>query len=49
VIDGFRWCCFDNTPLSINSLLFSIGVTIAFLILGISTFRKMERGFADLI
>jgi lipopolysaccharide transport system permease protein len=49
VIDGFRWCCFENTPLSVNSLLCSIGVTIAFLILGISTFRKMERGFADLI
>jgi lipopolysaccharide transport system permease protein len=49
VIDGFRWCCFDNSLLNINSLLFSIGVTIAFLILGISTFRKMERGFADLI
>jgi lipopolysaccharide transport system permease protein len=49
VIDGFRWCCFDNSLLNVNSLLFSIGVTIAFLILGISTFRKMERGFADLI
>ena len=49
IIDGFRWCCFANTPLSIPSLLWSLGVTFAFLFLGITTFRKMEKSFADLI
>jgi lipopolysaccharide transport system permease protein len=49
IIDGFRWCCFENTPLSIPSVLWSVGVTVFFLILGVTTFRKMERSFADLI
>jgi lipopolysaccharide transport system permease protein len=49
IIDGFRWCCFENTPLSIPSVLWSMGVTVFFLILGVTTFRKMERSFADLI
>jgi lipopolysaccharide transport system permease protein len=49
IIDGFRWCCFENTPLSIVSVLWSMGVTVFMLILGITTFRKMERSFADLI
>jgi lipopolysaccharide transport system permease protein len=49
IIDGFRWCCFENTPLSIPSVLWSMGVTVFFLMLGVTTFRKMERSFADLI
>ena len=49
VIDGFRWCCFENTPLSMPSLFSSIMVTLVFLVLGVTTFRKMERSFADLI
>jgi lipopolysaccharide transport system permease protein len=49
IIDGFRWCCFDNTPLSITSLSWSLCVTFFFLMLGVTTFRRMERSFADLI
>ena len=49
VIDGFRWCCFENTPLSMPSLFSAIMVTLVFLVLGVTTFRKMERSFADLI
>jgi lipopolysaccharide transport system permease protein len=49
VIDGFRWCFFDSSPLSIPTLLYSIGMTILFMFIGIRTFRKMERHFADLI
>ena len=49
VIDGFRWCFFENTPLSINTLLYSIGMTTLFMYIGVRTFRKMERHFADLI
>ena len=49
VIDGFRWCFFENTPLSINTLLYSIGMSTLFMYIGVRTFRKMERHFADLI
>ena len=49
IIDGFRWCCFDNTPLNLTSLFYSIGITVVFLVLGVTTFRRMERSFADLI
>jgi lipopolysaccharide transport system permease protein len=49
VIDGFRWCFFENTPLSISTVLYSIGMTVLFMIIGVKTFRNMERKFADLI
>ena len=50
VIDGFRWCFFGNrTPLNWNGILLSLVVTLFFLFIGIRTFRKMEKFFADLI
>lgn len=49
VIDGFRWCFFENTPLSIQAIIYSVGMTLFFMVLGVYTFRKMERQFADLI
>ena len=50
VIDGFRWCFFgDKTPIDWNGMLISFGVIIIFLLIGVRTFRKMEKNFADLI
>ena len=50
VIDGFRWCFFgDKTPIYWNGMLISLAVIIIFLLIGIRTFRKMEKSFADLI
>lgn len=50
VIDGFRWCFFgDKTPLYVNGILVSLAVLLFFLLIGIRTFRRMEKSFADLI
>jgi lipopolysaccharide transport system permease protein len=50
IIDGFRWCFFgDKTPIYWNGMFVSLGVIIIFLLIGIRTFRKMEKSFADLI
>jgi lipopolysaccharide transport system permease protein len=50
VIDGFRWCFFgEKTPMNLNGMLISLAVIIFFLLIGIRTFRKMEKSFADLI
>jgi lipopolysaccharide transport system permease protein len=50
VIDGFRWCFFgDKLPLNWNGLFLSLGVILFFLFIGIRTFRRMEKSFADLI
>jgi lipopolysaccharide transport system permease protein len=51
VIDGFRWCIVDkaDNPLISYPFYISLIVTICFLWLGISQFRKMEKDFADLI
>jgi lipopolysaccharide transport system permease protein len=50
VIDGFRWCFFgDKTPIYWDGMLLSLAVIIIFLLIGIRTFRKMEKSFADLI
>jgi len=50
VIDGFRWCIFGNTIApDWRGVLISLSVTIIFLFMGIRTFRRMEKSFADLI
>jgi lipopolysaccharide transport system permease protein len=50
IIDGFRWCIVGGaSPLYLPGFLLSLAVTAGFLWLGISTFRRIERGFADLI
>jgi lipopolysaccharide transport system permease protein len=48
VIDGFRWCILGG-QLYLPGFLLSIVVTAFFLWLGIHRFRKMEKGFADLM
>jgi lipopolysaccharide transport system permease protein len=50
IIDGFRWCFFgDKTPIYWSGMFVSLAVIIIFLLIGIRTFRKMEKSFADLI
>lgn len=50
VIDGFRWCILGGeSPIYWPGFFLSLFVVAFFLWLGISTFRKMERTFADLI
>ncbi len=50
VIDGFRWCLLGaKVPLDMVSFSCSLMVTVGFLWLGITQFRKMEKNFADLM
>ncbi len=50
VIDGFRWCILGgSSPMYLPGFFLSLVIIIAFLWLGISRFRKMEKTFADLI
>jgi len=50
VIDGFRWCILGGeSPIYWPGFALSITIVIFFLWLGISSFRKMEKSFADLI
>jgi lipopolysaccharide transport system permease protein len=50
VIDGFRWCILGgNSPIYVPGFILSVAITIIFLWLGISRFRKTEKTFADLI
>jgi lipopolysaccharide transport system permease protein len=50
VIDGFRWCIFgQEMEIHWTGFLISIGISLLFLVLGIFTFRKMEKEFADVI
>jgi lipopolysaccharide transport system permease protein len=50
VIDGFRWCLLGaNSPIDGRSFLMSLGMIGVFMWLGVSSFRKTERTFADLI
>ena len=50
IIDGFRWSILGGrTPIDQASLMTSIGVTVVALVVGVWYFRRMERGFADVI
>jgi lipopolysaccharide transport system permease protein len=50
VIDGFRCAILgEQSHLYWPGFLLSIGIMLFFLWLGLSTFRKMERTFADII
>ena len=50
IIDGFRWCIVGGeSPIYLPGFVLSLVVTAAFLWIGVSTFRRIERGFADLI
>lgn len=50
IIDGFRWCIVGGESLIYwPGFLLSLGVMLFFLWLGISTFRRIERGFSDII
>jgi lipopolysaccharide transport system permease protein len=50
IIDGFRWCLLGGrSTLHMPGFLLSIVVAASFLWLGIHQFRKMEKGFVDLM
>jgi len=50
VIDGFRWCILgEKSPIYWPGFVMSISIIVFFLWLGVSSFRKMENSFADLI
>jgi lipopolysaccharide transport system permease protein len=50
VIDGFRWAiCGSNYKIYLPGFILSLIVIAFFLWLGLSYFRKTEKGFADII
>lgn len=49
VIDGFRWAILGTGSLYWPGLLLSLAVTAILLVIGVTSFRKMERSFADVI
>lgn len=50
VIDGFRWAILGGeSTLYMPGFLISIGLSVFIFIFGILYFRKMEKGFADVI
>ena len=50
IIDGFRWCIVGGeSPVYLPGFPVSLAVIAALLWIGIACFRRIERGFADLI
>jgi lipopolysaccharide transport system permease protein len=50
VIDGFRWCLLGGeSPLYLPGFGLGFAAAVLLLWIGIRQFRRMERGFADLI
>ncbi|MBS0219587.1 MAG: ABC transporter permease [Proteobacteria bacterium] len=50
IIDGFRWSIIGGeSPIYLPGFILSLAVTAVFLWWGIHTFRRIERGFADII
>jgi len=50
IIDGFRWCLLGgSTQLYLPGFVLSLGVAVAFLMVGVRYFRRTERTLADLL
>jgi lipopolysaccharide transport system permease protein len=49
VIDGFRWCILGNVNLHGSAVGVSILASLCLLVLGVYSFRRMEKSFADII
>ena len=50
LIDGFRWSILgERVSLDYSSIAISVAITAAILYLGVWYYRRMERGFADVI
>lgn len=50
VIDGFRWSLLrGSAPVSVGAFLVSLAVVLIMAVCGLRYFRRMERGFADVI
>jgi lipopolysaccharide transport system permease protein len=50
LIDGFRWSILgERVSLDFSSIAISVAITAAILYLGVWYYRRMERGFADVI
>jgi homopolymeric O-antigen transport system permease protein len=50
IIDGFRWCLLRGyPPLDVRVAALAVVVTLSLVFLGTWYFRRMERGFADVI
>jgi lipopolysaccharide transport system permease protein len=48
-IEGFRWAVLGHSALNLNMLLLTIGMSLFLLFSGAFFFRRVERGFADVI
>jgi lipopolysaccharide transport system permease protein len=50
VVQGFRWCLFGEQSAQVGHvMLVSFGVVLILLVGGIAYFRRVERGFADVV
>jgi lipopolysaccharide transport system permease protein len=49
VIEAFRWCFLGGQPIYWPSIFFSISISLILLWIGISTFRRTEKIFTDVI
>ena len=48
-IEGFRWAVLGHSALNLNILLLTIAMSLFLLFSGAFFFRRVERGFADII
>jgi lipopolysaccharide transport system permease protein len=49
IIDGFRWCILGKSPFPTDSVATCCCVSLVFLWVGVSYFRRTEKSFADTI
>ncbi len=49
IVEGFRWALFQKGTLDPQGLLFSGGITVLLLFIGMLVFSKVERSFMDTV
>jgi lipopolysaccharide transport system permease protein len=49
LIEAFRWSLLGSGTLHVGWVLYGAGMSVALFVVGIVTFKRMERRFADVI
>jgi lipopolysaccharide transport system permease protein len=49
LLEGWRWAILGTTAPSMELVAYSVAVSLAFFVVGLVVFTRMERGFADVI
>jgi lipopolysaccharide transport system permease protein len=49
ILESFRWTLFGSSPPPLPHVLWTVGLTLILLVVGLATFRRVERSMVDIL